>query len=150
VEQIPCEWLSDSRRMWRTSLCFLTCEIGIVCGLESLTSAIPCFVFLFGDHTGNTRSHHPLRLSQERNDHHPQTDWTLDILAVWGPSVHPNLTQISRYLRSRTKLYRPSDRRLSAKLVPTFADRGYRGQRNGYPRSLISVFKTGAATFPLK
>jgi hypothetical protein len=32
-------------------------------------------------------------------------------------------------------LYRPSDRRLSAKLVPTFVDRGVsRGQRNGSPR----------------
>jgi len=32
--------------------------------------------------------------------------------------------------------------------VPTFADRGVsRGQRNGSPRLLISVFWTGAATF---
>jgi hypothetical protein len=41
----------------------------------------------------------------------------------------------------QAELYRPSDRRLSAKLVPTFADRGVsRGQRNGFPRPLISVF----------
>jgi hypothetical protein len=33
---------------------------------------------------------------------------------------------------SSSELYRPSDRRLSAKLVPTFADRGVpRGQRDG-------------------
>jgi hypothetical protein len=31
-----------------------------------------------------------------------------------------------RGLQSASELYRPSDRRLSAKLVPTFADRGYR------------------------
>ena len=38
-----------------------------------------------------------------------------------------------------------------AKLVPTFADRGVsRGQRNGSPRPLISVFWTGAATFSFK
>ena len=35
-----------------------------------------------------------------------------------------------------------------AALWPTFADRGMsRGQRNGSPRPLISVFWTGAATF---
>jgi len=34
-----------------------------------------------------------------------------------------------------------SGRRRSAKLVPTFADRGVsRGQRNGSPRPLISVY----------
>ena len=39
---------------------------------------------------------------------------------------------------------RQSARRRSAKLVPTFADRGVsRGQRNGSPRPLISVFWTG-------
>ena len=46
------------------------------------------------------------------------------------------------------ELYRQNGRRRSAKLVPTFADRGMsRGQRNGSPRPLISVFWTGAATF---
>jgi hypothetical protein len=36
---------------------------------------------------------------------------------------------------SSRELYRSSGRRLSAKLVPTFADRGVsRGQRNGSPR----------------
>ena len=45
-------------------------------------------------------------------------------------------------------LYRQSGRRRSAKLVPTFADRGVsRGQRNGSPRPFISVFWTGATTF---
>jgi len=35
--------------------------------------------------------------------------------------------------------------------VPTFADRGVsRGQRNGSPRPLISVFWTGAATFRIR
>ena len=47
-----------------------------------------------------------------------------------------------------TELYRQSGRRRPAKLVPTYADRGVsRGQRNGSPRPLISVFCTGAATF---
>ena len=49
---------------------------------------------------------------------------------------------------SASELYRQSGRRRSANLVPTFADRGVsRGQRNGSPRPLISVFWTGAATF---
>jgi hypothetical protein len=36
---------------------------------------------------------------------------------------------------SASELYRPGDRHLSAKLVPTFADRGLsRSQRGGSPR----------------
>ena len=46
-----------------------------------------------------------------------------------------------RGLKSARELYRQSGRRRSAKLVPTFADRGVsRGQRNGSPQPLISVF----------
>jgi hypothetical protein len=36
-------------------------------------------------------------------------------------------------------LYRRSDRRLSAKLVPTFADRGVSGGKWGNPTAIISV-----------
>ena len=51
----------------------------------------------------------------------------------------------------REELYQQSGRRRSAKLVPTFADRQVsRGQRNGSPWPLISVFWTGAATFLFK
>jgi hypothetical protein len=49
-----------------------------------------------------------------------------------GPRFRPTTSQ---------KLYRPSDHRLSAKLVPTFGDRGVsRGQRDGslQPYSQIS------------
>ena len=43
---------------------------------------------------------------------------------------------------------RQSGRRRSAKLVPTFADRGVsRGQRNGSRRPLISVYRTWIATY---
>ena len=43
---------------------------------------------------------------------------------------------------------RQSGRRRSAKLVPTFADRGVScGQRNGSPRPLISVYRTWIATY---
>ena len=45
-------------------------------------------------------------------------------------------------------LGRQSGRRRSAKLVPTFADRGVsRGQRNGSPRPLMSVYRTWIATY---
>ena len=45
-------------------------------------------------------------------------------------------------------LGRQSSRRRSAKLVPTFADRGVsRGQRNGSPRPLISVYRTWISTY---
>jgi len=43
---------------------------------------------------------------------------------------------------------RQSGRRLPAKLVPTFVDRGVsRGQRNGSPRPLISVYRIWIATY---
>ena len=45
-------------------------------------------------------------------------------------------------------LDRQSGRRRSAELVPTFAERGVsRGQRNGSPWQLISVYRTWIATY---
>jgi hypothetical protein len=49
------------------------------------------------------------------------------------------------------ELYRPSDRRFVGEVSANFC--GYRlsrGQRNGSLLLLISVFKTGAATFSFK
>jgi hypothetical protein len=52
---------------------------------------------------------------------------------------------------SANELYQPSDRSLSAKLVPTFADRGVSSsKRGGSPMAVISVFYTRAATFSFK
>jgi hypothetical protein len=60
-----------------------------------------------------------------------------------------NWAPISRYKENKlrgTSLYRPSDRRLSAKLVPTSAERLVsRSQRGGSPTAVISVFPTRAA-----
>jgi hypothetical protein len=46
----------------------------------------------------------------------------------------------------------PSERPpLSAKLIPTFTDRGVsRSHRGGSPMAVISVFYTGAVTFSFK
>jgi hypothetical protein len=47
-----------------------------------------------------------------------------------------------------SELYRLSDRRLLAKLVPIFLDRGVsRSQRGGPPTAVISDFYTGDAIF---
>jgi hypothetical protein len=55
------------------------------------------------------------------------------------------------WTESANEQYRPSDCRLSAKLVPALADRGMsRSQRGGTPTAVISIFETGAATFFLK
>ena len=52
----------------------------------------------------------------------------------------PNLKKL-RGLSPASELYRQSGRRRSAKLVPTFADRGVsRGQRNGSPRPFKYLF----------
>ena len=59
-----------------------------------------------------------------------------------------NILSKTPWPQSASELYRQSGRRRSAKLVPTFADRGVsRGQSNGSPRPLISVFWTGSSTF---
>jgi hypothetical protein len=51
------------------------------------------------------------------------------------------LKKLTPWLESASELYRPSDRRLSAKLVPTFADRGVSlGQCGGSPTAVISRF----------
>jgi hypothetical protein len=51
---------------------------------------------------------------------------------------------------SVSELYRPSDRGLSAKLVPTFADRGCYVVSEAEPHVHILDFQTGAATIPSK
>jgi hypothetical protein len=51
---------------------------------------------------------------------------------------------INPWLQSASELYRPSDRRLPAKLVPTLADRGCRVVSARNPtQSLLSGFQTG-------
>jgi hypothetical protein len=48
---------------------------------------------------------------------------------------------ITPWLESARELYRPRDRRLSAKFVPTFADRGVsHSQCGGSPTAVISDF----------
>jgi hypothetical protein len=49
---------------------------------------------------------------------------------------------------STSELYQPSDRCLSAKLVPTFADRGVsRSQRPGSPTAVISISRPESLLF---
>jgi hypothetical protein len=59
--------------------------------------------------------------------------------------------QQAQKLSSARELYRPSDRRLSVKLVPTFTDRGVsRSQRAASLTAVFSAIWTGAATISLK
>jgi hypothetical protein len=51
---------------------------------------------------------------------------------------------------SASELYRPSESRLSAKLVPTLTDRGCHVVSVTDPFVVFSAFYTGAATFFLK
>jgi hypothetical protein len=72
---------------------------------------------------------------------HPRIEPSASRVQVW--SVTAMLTRYKQTLRpeSASELYRPSDRRLWAKLLPTFADRGVsRSQRGGSSASVISVF----------
>jgi hypothetical protein len=54
--------------------------------------------------------------------------------------VKQKQTEQTPWPQSASELYRPSDRRLSAKLVPTCADRGVsRSQRGESPAAVISM-----------
>jgi hypothetical protein len=48
----------------------------------------------------------------------------LNLLNYWFLSCHLQTQKKTPWSESASELYRPSDRRLSAKLVPTFADKG--------------------------
>jgi hypothetical protein len=55
--------------------------------------------------------------------------------------IKKRITNQTPWPESASELYRPSDRRLSARLVPTFADRGMsRSQRGGSPTNCNLCF----------
>jgi hypothetical protein len=60
-------------------------------------------------------------------------------------------TKQTPWPESASELYRPSDRRLSAKLVANFVDTEVsRGQHGGSPTAVVSFSRPKAATFSLK
>jgi hypothetical protein len=71
-------------------------------------------------------------------------DLSYSIIGFWTLAKAFKYIQTNKqtpWPESANKLYRPSDHRLSAKPVPTFADRGVsRGQRGVSPTAIISVF----------
>jgi hypothetical protein len=58
------------------------------------------------------------------------------------PEIYKNILRgKTPWPESASELYRPSNRRLSEKLVSTFEDRGYHAnQRDGSPTAVFSVF----------
>jgi hypothetical protein len=56
-----------------------------------------------------------------------------------------NIWNKTPWSESASELYRPSDRRLSAKLVPTFADRGFDvvSVTDPYGRILVFLYRLG-------
>jgi hypothetical protein len=74
---------------------------------------------------------------------------TCDYVTVFRGTVNTENTELLRinkhkqnpWIEFASELYPPSDRRLLAKLVPTFSgERVSRGHGNGSPRPLNSVF----------
>jgi hypothetical protein len=64
------------------------------------------------------------------------------------PANYNNTKKQTPWPESTSDLYRPSDRRLSANLVPTFADRGVsRSQGSGSPTAVISVSRPELVLF---
>jgi hypothetical protein len=81
--------------------------------------------------------------------------WKINNTTLCSPLLH--LVIVERLTPTKLRGLSPqanyTDRATAAvgEVVPTFADRGVvRGQRNGSPRPLISVFYTGAATSSFK
>jgi hypothetical protein len=70
-------------------------------------------------------------------------EWAGDVVQCWALVLEmlklsvPLPLKKLRGFYSASELYRPSDRRLSAKLVPTFADRGVAWSAQRIPRPLI-------------
>jgi hypothetical protein len=60
-------------------------------------------------------------------------------LVSFGVRVIISSTHKTPWPESASKLYRPRDRRLLAKLVPTFAHRSC-GQRDGFATPVFSIF----------
>jgi hypothetical protein len=59
----------------------------------------------------------------------------------WTFTAVTNKQKQTPWPESASELYRPRDHRLSAKLMPTFEDRGVLcSQRGGFPMAVISVF----------
>jgi hypothetical protein len=81
-------------------------------------------------------------------------DWTFFKEAVTGKKYKFGIKKTRNKLRGlspRANYTDPATAALSAKLVPTFADRGeLRSQYSGSPTAGISVLWTGAATFSFK
>jgi hypothetical protein len=61
----------------------------------------------------------------------------IPLLSQVHSSVLTNENVVTQWPESASELYRPSDRRLSTKLVPTFADRGV---SRGSPTAVIWIF----------
>jgi hypothetical protein len=60
---------------------------------------------------------------------------------TWLDNIKIDLGEIGWSGVSECELYRPSDRRLSANVVVSFADRGMpRSQRGGSPTAVIALF----------
>jgi hypothetical protein len=79
---------------------------------------------------------------------HQLCSYSKKVPTLWSPKVHyndhkgPLLVPVKKKKKfcglSQRELYRPSDCHLSAKLVPTFADRGATSMTDPYGRILVS------------
>jgi hypothetical protein len=79
-----------------------------------------------------------------RGSTQPLTEMSTRNLPRGGPRCYKK----TQWPESATELNQASDRRLSAKLVPTFVDREVsRGQHGGSIKAVITVIYTEAFTF---
>jgi hypothetical protein len=75
----------------------------------------------------------------------------IDLLPSNGKNIHrPKTNKQTPWSESASELYRPSDRRLSAKSLPTFADGGCHMVSATYPYGRILGFLDRSRYFSLK
>jgi hypothetical protein len=76
---------------------------------------------------------------------------SLNYVGYSRPSAYNKLNNLTPWLWSASELYRPSDRRIPAKLMPNFVDRGCRVVRATYPLGRWSRFsRPRAANFSIQ
>jgi hypothetical protein len=81
-----------------------------------------------------------LLLNDERFTGYVKGAFAFPTLAVSESTISRIVIKKTPWSESASELYRPSDRRLSAKRLPTFADRGYHVVSVTDPYGCILVF----------
>jgi hypothetical protein len=132
LKNMVCEvW---SRKQVEPSVCYLL-HAGFLLGL-----------FFNPEDRCNTFLQNAVRLSMDYETSYPRRQ-NSSSLFLHANIISWHIKKKTPWSESASELYRPSDHRLSAKWLPTFADTGATWSAWQIPTAVFSVFYTRAATF---